>query len=157
MTKTKTSQKGKCFEKKVAMWAKNFFNPNKKYKVEVKTNELFQGKTAVRPYEIDVWLYIKRWPYNSNQIFFIECKNRASHIKRVDIDKFLASAKDIKRAVGFFNRTDERDWNGLIFVSTAEFDSDALRIAEQNKMGCYYYDGKRYIEKLPVIDAYETL
>ena len=145
MAKAYIAQKGHGFEKKVATWAKRFFKAS-----EVKTNVQFQGKTAVRPYEIDVWVKRKGGFLESSKILLIECKDRAGSIKRADITKFLASAKDIKAAVSVdlvFGTSDDRYWDSLAMVSTSEFDTDALRVAKENKMGCYYYDGKKYIER----------
>ena len=51
MAKTDITQKGHGFEKKVATWAKKFFKAS-----EVKPDVWFQGKAAVRPYNIDVWV-----------------------------------------------------------------------------------------------------
>ena len=144
MSKGDITQKGHGFEKKVATWAKRFFKAS-----EVKTNLLFPGKTVVRPYEIDVWVKRKGGLFGSDKILFIECKNRAATIKRADITKFLASAKDIKAAVSvdLFDTSDDRYWDSLAFVSTSEFDTDALHVAKQSKIGCYYYDGSKYVEE----------
>ncbi|MCL0104646.1 restriction endonuclease [Dehalococcoidia bacterium] len=145
MAKGDTPGKGHGFEKKVAVWAKRFFKAS-----EVKTRVLFQGKTAARPYEIDVWVKREGGLLESSEILFIECKDRAGSIKRADITKFLASAEDIKAAVStvsIFGTNDDRYWDSLAIVSTSEFDADALRVAKENEVGCYYYDGKRYIEK----------
>jgi len=145
MAKGDTLQKGHGFEKKVAVWAKRFFKAS-----EVKTNLQFRGKTALRPYEIDVWVKRKGSLLESSKILFIECKDRAGSIKRVDITKFLASAKDIKAAVSVdlvFGTSDDGYWGALAFVSTAKFDTDALRVAKENKIGCYRYDGKKYVEE----------
>ncbi len=145
MAKGNKTEKGHGFEKKVATWAKRFFNAS-----EVKTNRLFRGKTAVRPYEIDVWLKRKGGVLYKDAILFIECKDRAATIKRVDITKFLASAKDVKEAISadlIFGTSDEGYWNGLVFVSTSKFDVDALAFAKKSKIGCYYYDGKKFIEE----------
>ena len=149
MAKGNTTQKGHGFEKKVATWAKRFFKAS-----EVKTNVNFKGKTAVRPYEIDVWLKRKGGILYKDTILFIECKDRAATIKRVDITKFLASTKDVKEAISadlIFGTSDEGYWNGLVFVSTSIFDVDALSFAKKNKIGCYYYDGKKYIEENKVV------
>ena len=145
MAKGDTNQKGHGFEKKVATWAKRFFKAS-----EVKTNKLFQGKAAVRAYEIDVWVKRVGSLLMLDQILFIECKDRTASIKRADITKFLASAKDIKAAAKldvFGQSKDDRYWNALAFVSTSKFAHDALQVAKQNKIGCYYYDGKKYIEE----------
>ena len=143
MAKTDITQKGHGFEKKVATWTKRFFKAS-----EVKTNVRFRGKTSMWPYEIDVWVKRKGGFLESSKILLIECKARS--IKRADVTKFLASAKDIKAAVSvdlIFGTSDDRYWDSLAMVSTAGFDVDALRIAKENKIGCYYYDGKKYVEK----------
>lgn len=145
MAKGDTTHKGHGFEKKVATWAKRFFKAS-----EWKTNMLFRGKTGVRPYEIDVWLKIKGGLLVSDKILFIECKDRAASIKRADITKFLASAEDIKTAISvdlIFGTSDKGYWNGLVFVSTSKFDVDALSFGKKNKIGCYYYDGRKFIEE----------
>jgi len=145
MAKGDITQKGHGFEKKVATWAKRFFKAS-----EVKLDRWFQGKTAVRPYNIDVWVKRKGGLLERDKILFIECKNRAATIKRADITKFLASAKDIGAAVSVdlvFGTSDERYWDSLAFVSTSEFDTDALHLAKQSKIGCYYYDGSKYVEE----------
>jgi len=145
VAKTDTTQKGHAFEKKVAAWARKFFRAT-----EAKTNVLFPGKTGVRPYEIDVWVKRRGGVLESDKILLIECKDRAATIKRTDISKFLATAKDVKAAVSVdlvFGTSDDRYWNALAIVSTARFDSDALRVAKENKIACYYYDGRKYLEE----------
>lgn len=141
---------GKAFEAKVARWAKKQFDA-----AEVKRNQLFKGKTAVRPFEVDIVLWTRGPFLASGDVIWIECKDRKESIKRADIFKFLESARDVKRTVALVfvkpltDKTGE-DWDYLIMVSTAKFDVDAIGFAKQSKVACYYYDGRTFQEIVPV-------
>ena len=49
-----TTEKGTAFEKKVARWTKREFDA-----IGFETNQLCKGKTAVRPFEVDVVFWVK--------------------------------------------------------------------------------------------------
>jgi len=138
------TEKGQAFEAKVARWARKEFGA-----VLVKQNQLFKGKTAVRPFEVDIVLWTKAGVVAAEDVIWIECKDRKASIKRTDIFKLLESARDVKRTVGptpFVRMTDKRgeEWDYLVFVSTAKFDADAVNFAEKNNVACYYHDGRAF-------------
>lgn len=133
--KETTHKKGHDFEKKVAKWAKRYFNADK-----VKTNILMNGLRVKRPYEIDVHVHRKR--FLSEADIWIECKNISSSIKRTHIFKLKSSAEDVEDAYN----ADREDFyfDRLAFVSTSKFDVDALSYADDNDIACFHYDGKKY-------------
>jgi len=135
-SKETAHKKGHDFEKKVAKWAKRYFNAG-----EVKTNILMNGLRVKRPYEIDVYVH-QRWALIMEADIWIECKNISSSIKRTHIFKLLSSAKDIEDAY----EADREDFyfDRLAIVSTSKFDVDALSYAEDNDIACFHYDGKKY-------------
>lgn len=126
-------KKGHDFEKKVANWAKEFFSADK-----VETNILMNGNEVKRPYEIDVHVH-KTGLLTSDDIL-IECKNIKSSIKRTHMFKLLSSANDIKDA--YEAGREKFYFDKLVFVSTSNFDVDALSCAAANNIACFHYDGK---------------
>jgi len=134
-SKETAHKKGHDFEKKVAKWAKRYFNAG-----EVKTNILMNGLRVKRPYEIDVHVHRKRFLSEAN--IWIECKDISSSIKRTHIFKLKSSAEDIEDAYN----VDREDFyfDRLAFVSTSKFDVDALSYADDNDIACFHYDGKKY-------------
>ena len=140
--KQTTTEKGEAFEKKVARWAKRKFNA-----AGVEMNQLFKGKTAVRPFQIDIVIRVK-----DDRVLWIECKDRKASIKRTEIFKLWDSASDVKKALPSFvwSSSEEQikmNWSYLVFVSTSHFDHDALNFARERNIGCYEYDGKTFQEK----------
>jgi hypothetical protein len=136
-----TIEEGQAFKAKVASWAKNQFNA-----AVVNRNELFGGKTAVGPFEVDIVLWTKGGILSDRKVIWIECKDRKASIKGDDINKFAESARDVKKAVkpySVFRFSDKsgEEWDHLVFVSTAQFDADAIKFAKEHKIACYYYDG----------------
>ena len=144
-TKTKP-EKGQAFEKKVARWAGKTLSLEKS-----QLNHLFRGKTAIRPFEVDIVGWRKNL-LGYTEVYWIECKDRKGSIKRTDINKFFDAAKDVKAAVptltwsGLTEEQTKMNWDKLIYVSTSVFDQDALAFARKNKVSCYYYDGKVFKE-----------
>ena len=137
-----TTEKGQAFEAKVGRWAKKEFDAE-----VVKRNQLFKGKTAVRPFEVDIVIRTKGSLLTAGNVIWIECKDRTASIKRVDIFKLLSSAKDVKKAVGgvsLLEKQSEAQWDYLVFVSTSKFDADAINFAKENNMACYFYDGRAF-------------
>lgn len=137
-SKETAHKKGHDFEKKVAKWAKRYFNAG-----EVKTNILMNGLRVKRPYEIDVHVHRKRFLSEAN--IWIECKDISSSIKRTHIFKLKSSAEDIEDAYN----VDREDFyfDRIAFVSTSKFDADALSYADDNDIACFHYDGKKYEPK----------
>ena len=138
-----TTEKGTAFEKKVARWTKREFDA-----IGFETNQLFKGKTAVRPFEVDVVFWVK-----DGRVIWVECKDRKASIKRADIFKLLNSAIDVRKNVpsftlaGLSEEQAKMNWSYLLFVSTSPFDSDAINFAKAHNIGCYQYDGKKFQEK----------
>ncbi len=133
-------KKGHNFEKQVAAWA------NKKLKpTSVTTNFLANGLSVKRPYEIDVHVCFKGKGLFAQQCdVWIECKDRKSRIKRVDISKLVSSAEDV-----FLTAKAGREklyFDRLVFASKSEFDSDAVGYADQTGVLCLHFDGKKFIE-----------
>ncbi len=108
----------------------------------------------MRPFEIDIvgLKKVSSLLVTETEIFWIECKDRKATIKRTDIFKFWESATDVKKAVpsftwsGLSKEQVKMNWDHLIFVSTSTFDADALNFAKEDKIACYYYDGKTFRE-----------
>ena len=140
MSKVRTSsitprhEKGHKFEKKVARWAKRYFNAD-----DVKTNILVNGLSSKRPYEVDVHVIKGRF---LRKDIWIECKNRKSSIKRVDVFKLLSAAKDIEGACK--DGREDFYFDRLAIVSTSDFDLDALSYAEDNDVACFRYTNNKY-------------
>jgi len=125
------TRKGSLFEKKVASWLK------KKYKGKSNLNVLMNGKVAVRAYEIDIH-FEKKFRLGQQDVC-VECKNRGSSIKRTDIHKLITTVEDINKARSggswYFDK--------MLFVSMSKFDTDALAVAKEKRVGCVLYeDGK---------------
>ena len=134
--------KGQAFEEKVARWVKKQFEAK-----VVKRNQLFKGKTAVRPFEVDIVGWRK-----SGVVFWVECKDRQASIKRTDIFKLWESASDVKKTTSLrigpvlFEEKGGEEWDYLVFVSTSKFDPDAVNFAKEHNIACYCYDGKTFQE-----------
>ena len=126
-------KKGHDFEKKAAKWAKEFFSADK-----VETNILMNGNKVKRPYEIDV--HVHKTGLLTSEDILIECKNIKSSIKRTHMFKLLSSANDIKDACEAGR--EKFYFDKLVFVSTSNFDVDALSYAADNNIACFHYDGK---------------
>lgn len=126
-------KKGHDFEKKVAKWAKEFFSADK-----VETNILMNGNNVKRPYEIDV--HVHKAGLLTSEDIWIECKNIKSSIKRTHMFKLLSSANDIKDACEAGR--EKFYFDKLVFVSTSNFDVDALSYAAENNIACFHYDGE---------------
>lgn len=141
--KQTSHQKGHDFEKKVARWAKRYFDAD-----VVEKNILKNGLKVKRPYEIDVHV-IKNitsqgwFGNNVNRIdILIECKNIKSSIKRTHVFKLLNTAKDIYEA--HKASREEFHFDYFAIVSASKFDIDALSYAGDNDIACFQYDGKKY-------------
>ncbi|NQT49022.1 MAG: restriction endonuclease [Chloroflexi bacterium] len=133
-------EKGKDFEDMVAKWARRRFDA-----LEVGPRQHFNGKAVARPYEIDLVFITKRRKllgFGPGHVIWIECKNRQSSIKRDDIQKFRAKAQDVKNNA--INNPPGAEWDNLVFVSTSKFDNDAIRVAEDQGISCYWYDGRAF-------------
>ena len=149
-SKETTTEKGHAFEKKVATWARRKFNLD-----DVKQNQFFKGKVVARPYQVDI-VGLKKVAGVLEariEVFWIECKARKETVKRTDIAKFHGAAIDVKKMVpaitwsGLSEEQVKMRWDHLIFVSTSPFDGDAIKVAKQHKIACYYYDGKTFQEQ----------
>ena len=95
-----------------------------------------KGKTVSRHYEIDIH-FEQKWRLGSRDIC-VECKNRGSSIKRTDINKLVNTVEDINRV---------SDWwcvDKMLFVSTSKFDTDALAVAKEKKVGCVQYEDRKF-------------
>jgi hypothetical protein len=136
--KKSTHNKGHDFEKKVAKWAKRYFDAT-----EVQTNILVNGLRVKRPYEVDVHVYKKKLLSQSD--IWVECKDISSSIRRTHIFKLLSSAQDVEDA--HHEGREEFYFDRLVFVSSSNFDTDALSYADENDIACFHYDGKKYVLK----------
>ena len=145
-----TTEKGQAFEKKVARWAKRKLNLD-----DVERNCKFKGKVAVQPFEIDIvgLKTVGGLIGRATEVFWIECKDRKGTIKRRDIFDFWQKAVDVKKNVpaitwsGLSKEQVKMSWDYLMFVSTSRFDIDAIKVAKEHKIACYYYDGKTFQEQ----------
>lgn len=129
--------KGHHFENKVAIWAKKYFKGD-----SVKKNILMNGLTSKRPYEIDVHVRIKGNFIKQQCDIAIECKNKTTSVKRIDIFKLVNSAREIKKAHKKGKENFYFDY--LAFVSVSKFDIDALSYAEDNDIACFNYINGKY-------------
>jgi len=96
------------------------------------------GNEVKRPYEIDV--HVHKTGLLTSEDILIECKNIKSSIKRAHMFKLLSSANDIKDA--YEAGREKFYFDKLVFVSTSNFDVDALSYAAANNIACFHYDGK---------------
>lgn len=128
-------KKGHDFEKKVALWAKKFFEAN-----EIYTNILINGFAVKRPYEVDVHVIRKVGNIlnRTDQDIWIECKNLNSTIKRSHVQTLNGKMEDVENACDE-GREDFYFDKGAI-ASTSEFDSDAIRTADDKEIACFYYN-----------------
>lgn len=139
--KDSSYKKGHDFEKRVATWAKRRFGAK-----SVKLNQLANGLTVARPYEIDVHVqYEGSGFFVDTSDLWIECKNIKSSIKRKEILDLVAKAADVfaacnKGRMGFY-------FDRLAIVSTSQFDHDALAYAKQNDVLCVHFDGQKFTPK----------
>jgi len=137
-TKKVDYEKGAKFENRVAAWARRRLKGR-----HVATTKLFRGAAVQRPHQVDVHIQIpKKWALGNTSDVWIECKDMKASIKRQDINKLVGNAKDAYRA-------SERGmecfyFNGLMFVSTSRFDSDALNIANEYDVLCVQYEEGKY-------------
>ena len=133
-----TRKKGHEFEKKVARWAKRYFDADL-----VETNILMNGLRVKRPYEIDVHVY---WEsgllFKEEHDLWIECKDMKSSVKRTHIFKLIESAKDIEDACK--EGREDFYFDHLAIATTSRFDQDALAYATDHEIACIVYDGKRF-------------
>ena len=117
---------GKKLEDRVATWLT-------KQGYICRKRVLARGKTAARPYEVDI--------YATKGIVFkhhlwVECK--AHTVKRTFIHKLVESARDVKQ----MNNDDDdvQTWspNMLMLVTDEGFDSDAVKLADKYKIYCVH-------------------
>jgi len=124
-------KKGHGFEKKVARWAKRYFESD-----TVETNILVNG-IVKREYEVDVHVSKERGFLSGGRDIWIECKNRKSSIKRDDVIKLVGKAEDVENACD--KGREDFYFDKLAIVSTSKFDSDALLLAENKEVACFHY------------------
>ena len=134
-------EKGHVFEEQVARWVRRQFGDSSP---TVRTNQYANGLSVKRPYQIDVHLNAKgKGLFAQEADVWIECKwKEKSSVKRTDVMKLVASARDVYRAADVGRN--EICYNGLILVSNQRFDSDALNYADQEDVLCIRFDGKKY-------------
>lgn len=124
------------FEQKVAAWAK------RKFGSDVSTRRQVNGLSVKRPYEVDVWARIPGGFFRDGKDIWIECEDRRESIKRRDISELINKARDVYQA----SKAGREDFyfDQLMFISTSNYDSDALQLAEQEGIACIVYDGRRF-------------
>ena len=61
----------------------------------------------------------------------------------------VAKAEDVNDLADedVMDQTDLFSFNKLLFVSSSNFDPDALSYAKKQKVKCFYFDGKKLIQK----------
>lgn len=121
---TRAYETGKKLEDRVASWlTKQGYNCHKR--------DLVRGKTAIRPYEVDVYA-TKGLVYKHHT--WVECK--AHTVERTMVHKLVESARDVKD----MNDNDDslQKWapNMLLLVSDQGFDVDAIQLADKYKIYC---------------------
>jgi len=151
----KTTEKGQTFEDKVAKWAKNQFGA-----VAVKRNRLFKGERLVEPFCVDIVLRTKG-SFIAGDVIWVECEDRRASINRSDISELLENAQHVKGKADLVYpdmpvplRKSDKEWDYLLFVSTASFDAGAIDFAKQHNVGCYFHDGKTFREIVRLIRSW---
>lgn len=133
-----TYEKGKKFEIIVEKWAKRKYNADFS-----KRNIRMRGNSKKIPYQIDIHLNCKKF-IGENDIW-IECKDLGSSIKARNMQLFAKKAEDIENAC--YNGIEEFCFDKLVYVSTSDFDYDALKVAEEEDIDCFQYTNGRFIQK----------
>lgn len=115
---------GKKLEERVANWLK-------KQDYICWQRVLARGKTAARPYEVDV--YATKGKLHKHHLW-VECK--ALTVKRTHVHKLVESARDVKELN--YESTNMQRWapNMLMLVSDDRFDVDAIKLAAKYKIWC---------------------
>ena len=142
-----------AFEDRVAKWARKQFGS-----VGVKRNQSFKGRKAVRTLDVDIVLRTRPGLITQGEVIWMKCEDRRASIGRDDICKLLEAAQDVKGETGpaypdmpIPITKSDKEWDYLVFVSTAEFGAGAIDFARQHKVGCYYYDGRAFQEVVELI------
>lgn len=128
-------KKGQALENIAAGWAKRKLGCK-----EIKMRELVRGKTAIRPWEVDVH-GIRKFLLGSEHVW-IECK--VHRVKRKHVLKLKDAIDDVKEAYD----DDIAEWepDEAFIVSPAGFDIDALRLAKKHKIKCYLVEDRKFKE-----------
>lgn len=136
--------KGHGFEEQVASWLKKIF---KDLSPVIKTQQLANGLSVKRPYEIDVCVQIKgKGIFGKQADVWVECKWKDNpSVKRTDIMKLVSSAQDVYRLSQ--KNHEQIYYNGLIMVSNQNFDIDALNYADKSAVLCVCFNGKKFEEQ----------
>ena len=137
--KETTHEKGQRFEDQVAAWAR------RKFKTDFAQSALARGAAVQRPHQVDIHVQKKAGLFGGADDIWIECKHMKSTVKRTHISKLVNDAKDVYEA--FEKGGEKLYYNGLMFVSTSEFDIDALNYANEYDVLCVHFDGKAYKEQ----------
>ena len=150
-----TTEKGQTFEDKVAKWAKSEFGA-----VAVKRNQLFKTKRLAQPFEIDVVLRT-RGSLIAGDVTWIKCEDRRTSINKSVISELLDNARQVKGKADWVYpdmpvpiRKSDKEWDYLLLVSTADFDTGAIDFAKQHNVGCYSYDGRTFREIVRVMRSW---
>lgn len=135
--KETTHSKGAKFEDQVARWAR------KRFGTEFAERCFARGNIGHYPHQVDVHVRIPR-SFGRTHDIWIECKDMQSSVKRTDVSKLVGDAKQVYKAHA--KGIEKFYFNGLMFVSTSSFDSDALQYANDDDVLCVQFDGRGYKE-----------
>ncbi|MDY6911701.1 MAG: hypothetical protein SVM79_05010 [Chloroflexota bacterium] len=126
------------FEHSVAVWAKEHLKAR-----QTTPHYLATGLMHSYPYSVDVWAHFNGGHFRSYFDMWVECKDQVLPVNRNDISALMLKAIDVfcaahaQRQDFWFDR--------LMIVSTAEFDSDALALANDYGVVCVHYAGTNYL------------
>jgi len=150
-----TNNKGQTFEDKVAEWAKSQFGA-----MTVKRDQLFKRKRSAQPLLIDIVLRT-RGSFIAGDVTWIKCEDRRTSINKSVISELLDNARQVKGKADWVYpdmpvpiRKSDKEWDYLLLVSTADFDTGAIDFAKQHNVGCYSYDGRTFREIVRVMRSW---